>query len=320
MVLVSPPGVGLSSQVIDLASGQIVNLPRSKRDLDFGHRDSWFASLGGDELIRTDDVGGVSLLAWPSLQTLASFRPRMAEGEVLRIGAVRMSRDRQMLAATVSSERDRNARLRVFDRQGHVLASGPPMPNRSTARYDWHPDGRLLFVDEDQLLFYDVRKNQLSSVLLSFPEPTQAGGEGLALSPDGRRFALTRFTLFKRGGRERRHSVLYLFSVEGGLGRALTEPSASVLDSANGLRFFQPSWDAKGEQLAVAVSLSGDAAGAPTAAGCSRIAVLSAASGTRTPVSGASSQDPTGLRFLNDGMGGSTSEGRVSSCGSFQWW
>jgi len=48
--------------------------------------------------------------------------------------------------------------------------------------------------------------------------------------------------------------------------------------------------------------------------------VLSAASGTRAPVSGAASQDPTGMRFLNGGMGGGTSEGRVSSCGSFQWW
>jgi len=315
-VLVTPAGPNLPSQVLDLNTGQSVDLPRSERDLNFGHRDSWNSASGGQELIRSDDVGGISLIAWPSLAVQASLRPKMVDGEVLRIGAIRMSRDRQWMAATVSSANNLSARLRVFDRQGNILATGPLMNNRSTARYDWLPDGRLVFLDEDQLFFYDVRNDQMKTVSLSFPAQTEAGGEGLAVSPDGTQIALTRYTLFKLGDRTRRHSVLYVFSANGEQGRALTEPAAAALDSVNGLRFFDLTWGVQGRHLAFTVSMSGDAAGAPTSSACSGVSVVSALSSAPTPVSGARASDPSGMRFMSGGK----AEGRVSSCGSFQWW
>ncbi len=306
--------------VLDASSGRVQALPPSERARGGWPRDRWHRGANGRSLIRVDEFGGVAILAWPSLELLVSFRPQLGPAdERLYVGGVRMSPDEQWLAATLATSDD-ESRLRVFDRSGRLLARGPKMQLNRTPSFDWLPDGRLVFIDQeapDYLNFYDLRAGQVQSVPIRFPTEVEDSVVGLAVSPDGRQIALNRITRFRRSTDVTEHAVLYRFGLEGGLGEALTVPAPAILNSANGLKFWDLTWSPDGQRLAMTVGLSAGAYGAVSLeSSCPMVALVPVRPGQLTPVVGLSSVDPAAMRVAIKGKPMEVLE----TCGDFQWW
>ncbi len=314
-----PADTRVDAQVLDLATGQQIDLPRSARAQALGVSDAWAVSRPTRELIREDGAETVDIFNWPALTLGASFKlaTQTSPDEKAKLLRLRMSHDGKYLAAyEFATNSSRKTRALVFNRQGQILLTGSYQEADGGGGFDWLPDGRLAYFEKGQVLIYDPVQNQSAAVAIQFPPEARAGNENLAVSPDGKTLAVVKWAGLRNSkGETREVPVLYRAPVLGGAVSVVAQASPERIDDPVRLSMLDLSWSADGQWLSFVAQVGDDRYGGGLGvSGCPLAYAVSATASTPTLIDGVRDSDKA-LRAASTGGGREA----VYSCGLLSW-
>ncbi len=320
-LLLGPGKAAVDAQVLDLATGKQLDLPRSVRGKSLDIRDdTWSWSRATRELIREDGAERVDILAWPSLALNASFKlaTETRANEEARLLLLRMSHDGKYLAAIEYARgSSRKPRVLIFDRQGTILLAGPYQDQTSGGGgFDWLPDGRLMYFDKGDLKIHDLAQGLSSVVPVQYPVAVRAGQEALAISPDGRSVVIQKPTPVRNSrGEPLEVSVLFRVGIDGGAAEVVAHPSQERVDDPVRMVMMDLSWSADGQWLAFAARVGDDRYGSGLGVGgCPYVYAVPAASRVPAQINGIGDLEKV-IRAPLSGAGREP----VVTCGQLRW-
>jgi len=307
--------------VLDLGSGRSVDLPRSERakirDL---WDDAWYTSVATKELIREDGAEKVDIFAWPSLEVKASFKlaTETRPDERATLLSIRASHDGKHLAGLeFVTNSNRKNRVLVFDRSGQILLTGPYQDREGDGGgFEWLPDGRLVYFDKGALKIHDMTLGQSSPVPVNYPIEVKPGYEGLAVSPDGRSLAITKWVAVRNSrGESRDMTAVFRVDLGGGLAQLVAYPNQARIDDPLRMDFLALSWSKDGRWLSFLAEVGRDRWGSGLGnGGCPYAYAIP--SQTAVPLLIDGFQGDGNLLHRPNGQGGWTP---VRSCRSVYW-
>jgi len=321
LLLLDPADVMVDGQILDLATGKRIDLPRSARGKILDKRDdTWSVSRATRELIREDGAERVDIFAWPSLALNASFKlaTETRPDEEARLHSLRMSHDGKYLAAReFARSSSRKDRVLIFNRQGVILLAGPYQdPKTGGGGYEWLPEGQLIYFDNGNLKVHDLTLGQSSAVAVQYPVEVNAGKEGLAVSPDGRNVAISKLMPVRtRKGEVRVVRSLFRVGIGGGAAAVVAHPSQERIDDLIEMVMMDLSWSADGQWLAFAARVGDDRYGSGLGVGgCPYAYAVPAAATVPAQIDGIRDREKA-IRSPAAGAGRQP----VISCGSLRW-
>lgn len=301
MLVDMPRGRESEWQIVDMRTGAGRVLPRSEANPLRGEGfDVWSASAArAHVLIRASSAGVVEFFDGATLRPSGGFALSSLPGtrRPKFFGNPRLSPDgRYILAYWKADIRQDDCELVVLDRQGHIVEHGSPLAYdtfNSREAVAWLPDGRYIHTAGNRIVVRQIGNPKYLVAPLHVPAQVNTGNANLAVSPDGKRLAITlNVPLRNHAGVDIGYSLLFVAGLDGSGLRALTTPSQVTLDHAVSMAHGFPSWAPDGRWLVIAPK-GPHAMGAMTY-GNNCLSVLALpADGTKLPVDGL--RDPASM-------------------------
>lgn len=261
MLIDMPMGRESEWQLVDMRTGARRGLPRSEANPLRGEGfDVWSASAArAHVLMRASSTGVVEFFDGAALRPSGGFALSSLPGtrRPKLFGNPRLSPDgRYILAYWKADIRQDDCELVVLDRQGHVVEHGSPLAYdtfNSREAVAWLPDGRYIHTAGNRIVVRQVGNPKYLVAPLHVPAQVNTGNANLAVSPDGKRLAITlNVPLRNRAGVDIGYSLLFVAGLDGSGLRPLTTPSQVTLDHAVSMAHGFPSWAPDGSWLVIA--------------------------------------------------------------------
>jgi hypothetical protein len=301
MLVDMPLGRENEWRLVDMRSGAQRTLPRSEANPLRGEGfDVWSASASrAHVLMRASSTGVVEFFDGATLRPGGGFALSSLPGtrRPKFFGNPRLSPDgRYILAYWKADIRQDDCELVVLDRQGHIVERGSPLDYdtfNSREAIAWLPDGRYIHTAGNRIVVRQIGNPKYLIAPLHLPPHVSTGNATLAVSPDGKRLALTLNVPWRNNaGVEIGYSQLFVAALDGNGLRALTVPSQVTLEHAVSMAHGFPSWAPDGRWLAIAPK--GPHAMGAISYGNNCLAVLALpADGAKLPVDGL--RDPAAM-------------------------
>jgi hypothetical protein len=243
--------------IVDLDTGATRLLPFSATTTHGSGWDYWYAARSARELLRINSTGDVEFFDQATLRRKAGFSLNNLPGTHAPefFGAARVSPDgRYVLGYWKANTRQDEPEIVVFDRQGHIVQNGSPFRYDTTRnRYaaDWLPDSRhYVYLVDDKIIIREVGSDKVLHVPLRLPPNLGTGMASVAVSPDGKRLAMTLAANMKNGkGGMTPFNLLFVSQLDGSRLHELSRPSDRVLGQGISMGHDSPSWSPDGRWL-----------------------------------------------------------------------
>ena len=261
MLVDMPMGRENEWQLVDMRTGVRRVLPRSEANPLRGEGfDVWSASASRAHLLmRASSTGVVEFFDGPTLRPSGGFalsslpatrRPKF-------FGNPRLSPDgRYILAYWKADIRQDDCELVVLDRQGHIVERGSPLDYdtfNSREAIAWLPDGRYIHTAGNRIVVRQIGNAKYLIAPLHLPPRVDTGNANLAVSPDGKRLAITlNVPMRNNAGVDIGYSLLFVAALDGNGLRALTVPSQASLEHAVSMAHGFPNWAPDSRWLVIA--------------------------------------------------------------------
>jgi len=261
MLVDMPRGRESDWQLVDMRTGARRILPRSEANPVRGEGfDVWSASGSrAHVLMRASSTGVVEFFDGSTLRPSGGFALSSLPGtrRPKFFGNPRLSPDgRYILAYWKADIRQDDCELVVLDRQGHIVEHGSPLAYdtfNSREAVAWLPDGRYIHTAGNRIVVRQIGNPKYLVAPLHLPPQVNTGNANLAVSPDGKRLAITlNVPLRNRAGVDIADSLLFVAALDGSGLHALTTPSQVTLDHAVSMAHGFPSWAPDGRWLVIA--------------------------------------------------------------------
>ncbi len=247
--------------LVDMRTGQARKLPRSEANPLRGEgSDQWSASgAAAHALMRISSAGVVEFFDGQTLRRSGGFALSSLPGTRAPkfFGNAHLSPDgRYVLGYWKADIRQEDCELVVFDRQGHVVDHGSPLNYDVFGSRDaiaWLPDGRYVQTAGARIVVRQIGNKKYLVAPLHLPPHANTIGTTMAVSPDGRRLALTLGVPARnRQGVEVGYSLLFVAALDGTGLHELTEPSRTQFEHAVSWTHGSPSWSPDGRWITIA--------------------------------------------------------------------
>ena len=256
-----PAGRENDWMLVDMRTGQARKLPRSEANPTRGEGfDQWSASgAAAHALMRVSSAGVVEFFDGRTLRPNGGFALSSLPGTRAPkfFGNAHLSPDgRYVLGYWKADIRQSDCELVVFDREGHILDRGSPLNYdvfNSRDAIAWLPDGRYVQTAGNRIVVRQIGNPKYLAAPLHVPPRASTTGTTMAVSPDGRRLALTLGVPARnRQGIEVGYTLLFVASLDGTGLHELTEPSQTQFEHGVSWSHGFPSWSPDGRWLTIA--------------------------------------------------------------------
>ncbi len=305
--------------IADLDGGAVRLLPRSRTTTHASGWDLWSGTSTTRELLRVSSGGDIEFFDRATLQRTGGF----ALASVARtdrpsiFGAAAASPDGQYVLAYWKPDwRLREPEIVVFDRKGNAVQNGSPFRYdalRMRSAIAWLPDSRhYVYLTDDKIVVRQIGSDNVWHVPLQLPPGVGSANAEVAVSPDGKRLALSLAADLPNGkGQKTGYTLIFIAALDGSGVRELTRPSERVRSQGISMGHNSPSWSPDGRWLIFTQRESSPYGGMSLYSNsrCTNVMVLPA----DTAVHAVDGRDDPADMVLHAG------KARVASCEQVQW-
>lgn len=248
------------------ASAEAQSLPKSQYAVGRGSvNDRWAVSVSNgarSDFVRLSGGHVVDFYARRTPQTLASggfdLQALAGTDSPEMLYAPRPSPDgAYVIGYWRANYRDSAPTLTVFDRKGNIVSRIPNTEydaNGVADAVDWLPDGRFVFLADNNLVIGSPKQASLDVVPLSWPATVSYKYASIWASPDGKRVLLSLQTKVKNAeGGDVDDMLLYLVDIDGGNFHQVTTVSKRIGDAGISVAHGRATWSSDGQQILFAV-------------------------------------------------------------------
>ena len=242
--------------IANLEDGAVRLLPRSRTTTHSSGWDLWSGTTTR-ELVRVSSGGDIEFFDRATLGRTGGFTLAGMPGtdRPAIFGAAMASPDgRHVLAYWKPDWHSREPEIAVFDRNGTVVQNGSPFKYdalRVRSAIAWLPDSRhYVYLTDDKIVVREVGSDSVWHLPLRLPAGVGTANSELAVSPDGKRLALSLATDLPNGkGLRTGYNLIFIASLDGSGMRQLTGPSERVQRQGISMGHESPSWSPDGRWL-----------------------------------------------------------------------